>query len=148
MVFPNTMRKTEICKGKEMLVVKECYCHNGHSLISDQAVFNGFNGIMLRARRNDKSGLVALSPVYGYKSRVSLSLKLLPGEIWEIMCPVCNEPLPVYSDCPCGGKLFTIFLNAHRDHTNAILLCNRIDCFNAEMKLESEVSHYPGGYNI
>jgi len=148
MVFPNPLRKSQICKGKELLVIEQCFCHNGHNLISDRAVFNGFNGIMLRASRGKQSGLVALSPVYGYKSRVSLDLKFNSGEIWEISCPVCNQPLPVYSECDCGGKLFVLFLNPNRNFSNAIILCNRIDCFNAEIKLESEMHHYPGGYMV
>jgi len=148
MLFPNTIRKSEICKEKELLVVEQCYCQNGHNLISDRAVFNGFNGIMIKAKRGHQSGLVALSPVYGYKSRVSLNLKFRPGEVWEISCPECGEILPVYSECSCGGKLLLLFLNPDQVYTNAILICNRIDCFNAEIKLEAEMEHYSGGYSV
>jgi len=148
MVFPNTIKRTEICKNKDILVVENCYCQHGHNLINKHAVFNGFSGIMLKASRGKQSGIVALSPVYGYKSRVSLDLNFTKGEVWEISCPHCDEVLPTYSECSCGGNLFILFLNPDADYTNAIVLCNRIDCFNAEIKHESEMMHYSGGYCV
>ena len=144
MLFPNPMKKEEICKQKNLLVVKECFCHNGHSLISEQAVFNGFNGILIKVKRKDASGLVALSPVYGYKSRVSLDLLLKENEIWEIYCPECDEALPIFSSCECGGDKISLFLNKHADFAHCILLCNRIDCFNAAIKYNNELIHYSG----
>lgn len=148
MLFPNPIKKTEICKHKELLVIEKCFCHNGHNLINEHAVFNGFSGIMLKVCRGGQSGTVALSPVYGYKSRVTLDISLKSGEIWDVCCPVCDEHLPVYSECTCGGKIFALFLNKKTDFSKCILLCNRIDCFNAEIKLEHEMAYYSGGYMI
>ena len=148
MLFPNPIKKTEICKYKELLVVEECYCQNGHSLISEKAVFNGFNGIIFKICNGEESGVVALSPVYGYKSRVSLDLTLKSGDIWDVCCPECQERLPTYSECSCGGKIFALFLSQKADYSKCILLCNRIDCFNAEIKLKQEMAHYSGGYMV
>jgi len=142
MLFPNPIKKTEICKNKNLLVVKECYCHNGHDLISEQAIFNGFNGILVKVQKGDITGHVALSPVYGYKSRVSMDVKLMDGEKWEVFCPTCNEPLPIFSSCECDGDLVCLFLDNEGDYSNCILICNRIDCFNAEMKFKNQLLHY------
>ncbi len=144
MLFPNPIKKEDICKEENLLIVKKCYCHNGHNLISDQAIFNGFNGILLKIRRKGVSGLVALSPVYGYKSRVSLSLQLKQNEIWEICCPDCDEALPVFAACECGGSEIALFLDKHADFAHCILLCDRIDCYNAVIKYNNEIVHYSG----
>ncbi|MBN3036116.1 MAG: hypothetical protein JW861_11065 [Bacteroidales bacterium] len=144
MIYPNPIKKSGICRNKTILVVRECYCQNGHSLISNQAVFNGFKGIQVMVRRGNETGLVALSPVYGYKSRVTLNVLLEKEQIWEVCCPQCGEPLAVFSRCSCGGDLFTLFLNREADFANCILLCNRIDCFNAEIKFHNEILHYSG----
>jgi hypothetical protein len=144
MLFPNPIQKSKICQSKNLLVVNNCYCHNGHDLINENAVFNGFKGLMLLACRGDQKGLVALSPVYGYKSRVSINLTFNSGEVWDVCCPLCKEKLPVFSPCSCGGDLFTLFLDQSIDYSNSILICNRIDCFNAEMKYNNQLVHYSG----
>jgi hypothetical protein len=144
MLFPNPMKRSEICESENLLVINECYCPNGHNLISEQAIFNGFQGIIIKVSRNKQSGLVALSPVYGYKSRVSLDLPIHKDEIWEAYCPECNEKLPYFSDCSCHGKLFALFLDQSAEFSNSILICNRIDCFNAQIKYNNEIVHYPG----
>lgn len=144
MLFPNPIKKEEICKQKNLLVLKECFCHNGHNLISDQAIFNGFNGIMVKVKRKGISGMVALSPVYGNKSRVSLNLVLKPNEIWEICCLDCGEALPKFSSCECGGDQISLFLNKKADFAHCLLICNRIDCYNAVIKYNNEILHYSG----
>lgn len=143
MVFPNPVQKSEILKKENILVVKECFCHNGHDLISPRAVFNGLNGIMLKVKKGRQSGLVALNPVYGYKSRISIDVNMKKGEIWQLFCPVCNEQLSVFSHCSCNGDLVALFLDQKADFYNCILICNRIDCFNAEIKYNNEVVYYP-----
>jgi len=99
---------------------------------------------MLKVKREGEEGLVALSPLYGYKSRVSLDLKFYTDEIWEAFCPTCNSKLLNFSKCACEGDLFALFLDKKADFANCILLCNRIDCFNAEIKFNNEILHYSG----
>ena len=144
MLFPNPIKKSEICKNRNLLIVKECYCHHGHSMISQQAIFNGFEGILVKVKRKEVVGHVALSPVYGYKSRVTVDTQLHKDEIWEICCPTCNEPLPKFMGCDCQGDLVAIFLDKEANFSNCILICNRIDCFNAEIKYNNELIHYSG----
>jgi hypothetical protein len=144
MVFPNPISKTKLLKEKELLVVKECFCHNGHDLVSDRAIFDGLSGIVLKVKKGKRSGLVALNPVYGYKSRISVDVHLKKDETWKISCPVCNEPLPVFSSCNCEGDLTALFLDKKADFFNCILVCNRIDCPNAQIKYNNEIIYYPG----
>lgn len=144
MLFPNPIQKSDVLKKENLLVVKECFCHNGHNLIHHRAVFNGFPGILLKVKKGKQSGLVALNPVYGYKSRISLDINLKKGETYDLLCPVCNEKLPSYSPCSCNGQRIALFLDLKVDFYNCILICNRIDCFNAEIKFNNEILYYTG----
>jgi hypothetical protein len=148
LLFPNPIRKSRISKSKQMLLITECYCPNGHNLVSQRAIFDGHKGIMLRIRREGKEGLVALSPAYGYKSRISLDQPLYTDEVWEVFCPTCDARLPTFSRCACQGDLFVLFLDRKADFSNCILICNRIDCFNAEIKVHDELLHYSGVDNL
>lgn len=133
MIFPSSIKK-EIRESKKILVVNECFCQNGHNLVSNRAIFNGFNGIMIKVKRGEKEGLVALSPIYGDKSRISLDIDLISNEIYELCCPTCGSILPVYSACTCGGNLIALFTNRKADFANCIGICNRVDCPNAEIR--------------
>lgn len=139
MLFPNPMRRTKLCKSEKILVVHECYCPNGHKLISERAVFNGFNGIIVKVISDKHQGLVALSPVYGYKTHVSLDIDLIDGHIHQIVCPECNEPLAKYADCTCGGEMLAMFLDSSADFTSCIAICNRVGCGNAGLTYGDEL---------
>ena len=139
LVIPNPLTTEKICKHKKILVVKECYCPNGHNIISQKAIFNGFPGIVFKVCRKEEEGLVALSPVYGYKSRVAMNVDLIEGQIWDICCPVCNVSFPIYAQCSCGGQLIALFTNKDEDFSNCVGICNRIDCYNAGIKYGNEL---------
>ncbi|MEN8224243.1 MAG: hypothetical protein ABFS05_02685 [Bacteroidota bacterium] len=139
LIIPNPVSTESICKSKQLLLIKECYCQNGHNLISNKAIFNGFAGIVILVRRGDEEGLVALSPVYGYKSRVSLNVDLFDEQIWDICCPQCNATLPVYSSCACGGNMIALFTNTEANFANCIGICNRIGCYNAGIQHSNEL---------
>jgi len=139
LVIPNPVSSESICKQKKLLLVNECYCQNGHNLISNSAIFNGFKGIVIKVRRGEQEGLVALSPVYGYKSRVSLNVDLFDEQIWEICCPQCRVSLPVYSDCSCGGNMIALFTDKGASFSNCIGICNRIGCYNAGIQHSNEL---------
>jgi hypothetical protein len=144
MLYPVPEHSKKIASKKSLLVVSECYCPEGHDLLSDRAIFDNFRGIVLKVNQMGEEGLVALSPVYGVKSRVSLNVALLKDRLLEIKCPECNTALPVFSPCSCGGNLVALFLDKKKDFTNCILVCNRVDCFNAQIRLHDEVVYYDG----
>jgi hypothetical protein len=144
MIFPTPEKIKKAGKLTNLLVIGRCYCTNGHDLVSDQAIFDGLNGIVLKVRKSNREGLVALNPVYGLKHRISLNIKLVKDELLEIKCPHCGVALPVYSECSCGGNLVTLFLDEKPDFNNSILICNRVDCPNAQIKLHNEMIHYDG----
>ena len=131
MVFPEPIKSETLVEEKPLVVVKESYCHNGHSLLDKKALFNGLKGIIIKVKKDKIAGLVALSPVYGYKSRISFDTKLTKDEIWSIHCPECDEALPIHSSCSCGGDMVSIFTTNKASFTECICICNRIDCYHA-----------------
>jgi hypothetical protein len=148
MIFPSPERIKKVGKLADLLVIKECFCQNGHNLVSDQAVFDGFKGIVLKVKKGSIEGHVALNPVYGLKHRVSLNIKLTKDDLLEVFCPECGVALPVYTDCSCDGNLVTLFLNDKADFTNSVLICNRVDCHNAQIRLHNEVVNYDDSGNV
>jgi len=144
MVFPIPEKIKAAGKMENLLVIKQCFCPNGHNLVSEQAVFDTFNGIMVKVKRSGAEGLVALNPVYGLKHRVTIGIKLVKDELLEVLCPECGVAMPVYSACSCGGSLVALFLEPDADFTNSVLICNRVDCHNAQIRLHNEMVHYDG----
>lgn len=138
MVFPNPIKK-QAEERKNVLVVKECYCRNGHNLMNKRASFSGFSGIMLMVKSAKHAGKVILSPIFGDKSKISLDIDLQDGELLELSCPTCNSILPVYSKCACAGNLVALFLKNNSDYSNCIGICTRVNCFNSEIKSCNEL---------
>ncbi len=133
MIYPSPIRKT-IREKDKVLVVRECYCPQGHNLINPRATFNGLAGIDLKVHRKKRSGRVVLSPMVGDKSRIALDVDLPSGEVVKITCPQCDTPLPIYADCQCGGELIALFTTPAQDYSHCVGICNRVDCFNGEVK--------------
>jgi len=124
---------------KELIVVRECYCPNGHNLVTSQAKFNDRDGILLNVKKKSKKGKIALSPVYGDKSRLSVDVILKEGDLVQLFCPYCNVKLSSFANCECGGELLVMFTQPVIDYKNCIGICNRVGCKHAEIKNEGQL---------
>jgi hypothetical protein len=118
-------------RPRQVLVVRECFCPKGHSLLAPRTSFNGRPGIRLGARQGDATGSIVLSPVFGQKIRVALDIDLTEGEPAELFCPTCETVFPTHSPCHCGADVVTLFRDPTGDFANCIGLCHRIGCPNA-----------------
>lgn len=134
--------------SRELVVIKECYCPAGHSLISSKARFGSYDGIVVGVNQQGNFGRIALSPVYGDKSRISLDLELKEGELLTLVCPECKVKLPVYSTCTCGGELLVMFTSQDADFQNCVGVCNRVGCKHAEIKNEGQLMTLIAGDSI
>ena len=137
LIIPNPILSRS--ETDKILVVSRLYCPDGHSLMSTRAVFNGYPGIMIKVKKGDRNGLIALSPIYGSKARISVDIDLESGEVVDLHCPVCDIPLPVYSPCRCGADLVAFFPTTDADFTNCVAICNRVDCINSQILINDEV---------
>jgi hypothetical protein len=139
LIIPDPRKEQSTLPTEKILVIEECYCPNGHSLISSKAMFDKFKGIVFTAKKGDESGIIALSPVYGEKYRISLDLELLDMDIWAFHCLQCDVPLPHYKLCECGGELTTFFTSRDIDFNYSIAICNRVGCHHATIHLGEEL---------
>ncbi len=136
LIIPNPENTQIVSKSKELLVVKECYCPNGHNLVSTRVKFNEIPGIILKIiNSKNRSGFIALSPVFGQKQRICLDIDLVDDETIRVFCPHCNIELPVFANCTSceSGKLLALFLDKHASYKNCLALCNTIGCKNAQI---------------
>lgn len=139
MVFPNKKEHRSICTDEKLLVFKECYCPNGHNLVSNNAKFNEFDGILLKISKGQREGHIAISSVYGCKSRIAIGINLVDGEKYKLSCPDCGEDLPTYSKCHCGGEIFALFLDKNVKFDSFVGACNRIGCNNSYIQIGKEL---------
>jgi len=132
MIIPNPV-KDKAVKAEKVLIVKEVYCPQGHNLVSGHAVFGKYPGILLKVKKGNDVGFVALSPIYGEKCRVSIDVDLKTGELYDLFCPECGVKLPIHSPCSCGGDFVALFLSPEKDFSDCIGICNRVDCANSKI---------------
>ncbi len=140
MVFPCPNQK-DTDEEKSIVVIQECFCPNGHNLISKKANFSGFDGVIFQVKNEDKSGLVAISPICGDKSRIFLDFEMVEGEKSKMFCPECDVELPVYTKCECGGDLITLFSSPEATYSECISICNKIGCHSSVIRKGGK--HYP-----
>ena len=138
MIFPTPMSR-ELRESKNVLVAKLCFCPNAHKLISNRVHFNKFPGVLLKVTQGDSEGLLALSPVFGDKSRITIDIELTSDDLISMRCPECDAALPVYSACSCGGDLLALFTSEPGNFSDCIGVCNRVDCYNAEFTTQDEL---------
>lgn len=121
------------------LVVKECYCPQGHSIISDLSTFGGQPGLTLRLRSSSQDGLLALSPIIGDRERIFFKFTGEVGDVVDICCPVCTEPFPIYNECSCGAHLVALFTSPQTSFAQCIGICQRIGCLHSELLTERDL---------
>ena len=138
LIFPSP-RDPDAEKEVQGVIIKKSYCINGHNLVSRQAQFGKYDGIVLNVKMDDKKGIIALSPIFGDKSRITLGIVLEEGKLVQLSCPVCNAKLPVFSRCECGGDFLIMFTGILNDFTNCVGVCNRVGCKHAEIKNEGHL---------
>lgn len=137
LLIPNPVR--QVTGMAKVLMISELFCPAGHSLISPRAVFNGYPGILLGVGCNENKGLVALSPIYGDKTRVAVDIDLPEQSIVNLFCPTCGMDLPRYARCGCEADLRALFLTREASYADCIVVCNRIGCINAQVTASGKI---------
>lgn len=114
-------------------VVTKCYCHHGHSLLDSAHKFEGFAGLAVQLKSATQSGILSLSPIIGDMHRTFINFEGKQGELIEIGCPTCSEPLPDYDKCSCGAYLVAMFTSPDQNFANCIGICPRIGCLHSKI---------------
>lgn len=139
------MQKRDVISEQDVVkrdVITECYCANGHSILTDAGVFQGHPGLTLKLRSKTAEGLLSISPVIGDRNRTFIDFERLPGEVVEICCPTCAEPFPVYNACPCGAHLVALFTSPKAQFSRCVGICQRIGCLHSELLSERDLRLY------
>jgi len=123
-------------------VITECYCPNGHSILTDTACFQGHPGLTLKLKNRTSEGLLVISPVLGDRDRIFIDFEKAAGEVVDICCPSCSEPFPVYNVCPCGAHLVALFTSLKAHFSQCIGICQRLGCLHSELLSERDLRLY------
>ena len=111
--------------------VKRGACPNGHSLMTDQKLFDGEQAVKVKAIASGHSGMLYLNPFYGkfeYESEIPLN----EGEIIEIFCPECDVSLAIEEMCRlCDIEMFAV----HLPDGGQVEACPKIGCHNHSLKI-------------
>lgn len=124
---------------KDPIVLKECYCPNGHNLINVNTKFNKLSAISIQIKRKKQEGILILNPVCGDKNYVTIGVNKMDNEIWEFHCPECGIELPNYAPCHCKGNLKMLFCRSQKDYNHFVGICNRAGCNNSVIKKGDEL---------
>lgn len=114
-------------------VITECYCPNGHSILTDKAVFQDRLGLTLKLKSKTSEGLLVISPLIGDSDRQFIDFEKTSGDIVDICCPTCSEAFPVYNVCPCGAHLVALFTSAEAQFSQCVGICQRLGCLHSEL---------------
>lgn len=130
------IEKSDQEKGQ---VITECYCGNGHSILTDKATFDGHPGLTLTLKNSRQEGLLSISPIIGDRRREFIGFERIPGEVVDICCPVCAEPFPIYNECSCGAHLVALFTSPRAQFSRCVGICQRIGCLHSELISERDL---------
>jgi hypothetical protein len=123
-------------------MVTECYCPNGHSILTDKATFQGHPGLTLKLKTKTSEGLLVISPLIGDRDRTFIDFEKKLGEVVDICCPTCSESFPVYNVCPCGAHLVALFTSKKTHFSQCIGICQRLGCLHSEILSERDLRLY------
>jgi hypothetical protein len=115
----------EIEIPSKTLRIKHAMCPNGHSLMDDEHLINGYSSVTVRAKYGDKEGLIYLDPIYGSFTNV-YEIVVPEGECVELYCPTCGVSLSEHGQIcdECLAPMFAIYL----PHGGMIDACLRVGC--------------------
>lgn len=123
-------------------LIAECYCPQGHSILTETALFQGHPGLTLKLKNKTCEGLLVISPILGDRDRIFIDFEKRVGEVVDICCPTCSEPFPVYNACPCGAHLVALFTSPKTRFSQCIGICQRLGCLHSELLSERDLRLY------
>jgi hypothetical protein len=95
-----------------VIVVTQAFCPKGHNLVGAYDVkFDENPAVTLKVRAKSGEGLVHLSPVHGDKRKAGFT-DIEVGSKCELLCPVCDAPLPKVGAVEDGtdAEYYALFL--------------------------------------
>jgi len=117
------------------IVITQAFCPNGHNLVREDALFDGYPGITLFVETDEWSGEVVLSPIHGDHSKVGMNRVVTEGTGCLLKCPECEVELPTIKSCGCahGGSLIALHLRPDGAAGDVVGVCNVLGCYRSRV---------------
>ncbi|HNS74093.1 MAG TPA: hypothetical protein PKI81_11845 [bacterium] len=90
--MPKNKDIVELEVPSKVLRIQNAGCPNGHSLMDEDHLINGYPSVAVLARYRDETGLIHLDPIYGSFKNIS-QITVPDGELVEFLCPTCKVSL-------------------------------------------------------
>jgi hypothetical protein len=106
-------------------------CPAGHSLMSDEVLFNGERAVALNVRFSGKSGMLYLNPFYGI-FEFKCEFEVERGTVVELFCPECKVELTIDEVCRlCNIQMAAV----HLPDGGQVEICPKVGCHNHALKI-------------
>jgi hypothetical protein len=124
-------------------LIAEGRCPKGCSLINHEKTFTGKPAVTAEVRLRGKTGLIHFNPFYGAFEYDS-ELKLLPGDVFDLVCPHCHTVLTVSDTCPtCRVPMFAF----HLPDGGEARACPKVGCHNHKLTMVDLDTQFAKYYN-
>ena len=106
-------------------------CPKGHSLMSDEKLFDGERSIAATAHVSGQVGMIYMNPFYG-KFEFECGIEMGQRAVVELFCPKCETSLAIEDICRiCNIPMFAI----HLPDGGQVEACPRVGCHNHALKI-------------
>lgn len=118
-------------RGQEYLVVEECCCPEGHSLMVESVQIHGEPSIKIDVDINNRRGSIYIDSFWGSHDKLYNFIPPITGEQQIVLgfCPSCGRSLMIDEECGfgnCESRQHMVFsLPGGR---NTIHVCGRLGC--------------------
>jgi hypothetical protein len=90
--MPKNKDIVELEVPSKVLRIQNAACPNGHSLMDESHLINGYASVLVLAKYKEQIGQLHLDPIYGSFKNVS-KITVPDGELVEFLCPTCKVTL-------------------------------------------------------
>lgn len=109
--MPKSKDIIELQVPSKVLRIQTASCPNGHSLMDENHLINGYASVTVLAKYHDEIGQIHLDPIYGSFKNIS-QITIPEGELVEFLCPTCQVSLQdADQHCSiCSAPMFVMHL--------------------------------------
>lgn len=129
--------KIKSVKGQRYVVVEECRCPKGHSLMADGVAMHGEPAISFKVKGGGVSGVMYLDPFWGLHEKLFDFMFHDCGHppVIQAFCPVCGVSLLKKKGCAVKGCAADETIVFQLPGGNAVDVCAQWGCPDHDLKI-------------
>jgi len=126
-------------KGVVFIVVDDCRCPSGHSLLTDKVRLHGEPAIHMKVRGGGVEGNMYLDPFWGLHMKLFdfMFKDTFTVPVIEAFCPHCGISLIIDRHCDIPGCGAEKFIDLALPKGNRIQVCAKWNCPQHDIKIDS-----------